>query len=85
VCVPLDRKATPISLLVVIGVREDGQKILLAVRDIGGEKTQLWRTVLDLRPRSAPAGVPDGRWRTRTGEGDHRRVERRAPSIVHGS
>ena len=30
--VRLDRKATAISLLVVIGVRADGQKILLAVK-----------------------------------------------------
>ena len=45
--VRLDRKATSISLLVVIGVREDGQKVLLAVTDMGGETTQAWRTVLD--------------------------------------
>jgi transposase-like protein len=45
--VRLDRKATAISLLVVIGVREDGQKLLLAVRDMGGETTEAWRTVLD--------------------------------------
>ena len=45
--VRLDRKATSISLLVVIGVREDGQKVLLAVRDMGGETTEAWRTVLD--------------------------------------
>jgi putative transposase len=45
--VRLDRRATSISLLVVIGVREDGQKVLLAVRDMGGETTEAWRTVLD--------------------------------------
>jgi transposase-like protein len=45
--VRLDRKATAISLLVVIGVREDGQKILLAVRNMGGEKAEAWRSVLD--------------------------------------
>jgi transposase-like protein len=45
--VRLDRKATSISLLVVIGVRADGQKVLLAVRDMGGETTEAWRTVLD--------------------------------------
>jgi putative transposase len=45
--VRLDRKATSISLLVVIGVREDGQKLLLAVSDMGGETTEAWRTVLD--------------------------------------
>jgi putative transposase len=45
--VRLDRKATSISLLVVIGVREDGQKILLAVKNMGGETTEAWRAVLD--------------------------------------
>ncbi len=45
--VRLDRKATSISLLVVIGVRADGQKVLLSVRDMGGETTEAWRTVLD--------------------------------------
>ena len=45
--VRLDRKATAISLLVVIGVRADGQKVLLAVKSMGGESTEAWRTVLD--------------------------------------
>jgi putative transposase len=45
--VRLDRKATSISLLVVIGVREDGQKILLAIKSMGGESTEAWRAVLD--------------------------------------
>jgi putative transposase len=34
--VRLDRKATNISLLVVLGVGCDGQKVLLAVRNMGG-------------------------------------------------
>ncbi len=45
--VRLDRKATAISLLVVIGVREDGQKVLLAIKSMGGESTDAWRSVLD--------------------------------------
>jgi putative transposase len=45
--VRLDRKATSISLLVVIGVRADGQKILLAIKQMGGESAEAWRTVLD--------------------------------------
>jgi putative transposase len=45
--VRLDRKATSISLLVVIGVREDGQKVVLAIKSMGGESTEAWRTVLD--------------------------------------
>ncbi|HEV2608174.1 MAG TPA: IS256 family transposase [Xanthomonadaceae bacterium] len=43
----LDRKATNISLLVVLGVRRDGQKVLLAVRNMGGESEAAWRGVLD--------------------------------------
>jgi hypothetical protein len=35
--VRLDRKATSISLLVVLGIREDGQKVLL------GESTEAYR------------------------------------------
>ena len=45
--VRLDRKATSISLLVVIGVRQDGQKVLLALKNMGGETTEAWRAVLD--------------------------------------
>jgi transposase-like protein len=45
--VRLDRKAASISLLVVIGVRADGQKVLLAIKSMGGESTEAWRTVLD--------------------------------------
>jgi putative transposase len=45
--VRLDRKATSISLLVVLGIRRDGQKVLLAVRAMGGESEAAWRAVLD--------------------------------------
>jgi putative transposase len=45
--VRLDRKATTISLLVVIGVRENGQKVLLAIKSMGSESIEAWRTVLD--------------------------------------
>ena len=45
--VRLDRKATSISLLVVLGVRRDGQKVLLAVRNMGGESEAAWRSILD--------------------------------------
>ena len=45
--VRLDRKATSISLLVALGVRQDGQKILLAVKNMGGESEAAWRTLLD--------------------------------------
>jgi hypothetical protein len=43
--VRLDRKATSISLLVVLGVRRDGQKVLLAVKNIGGESEVLKQEV----------------------------------------
>jgi putative transposase len=45
--VRLDRKATSISLLVAIGVRADGQKVLLSVKSMGGESAEAWRSVLD--------------------------------------
>ena len=45
--VRLDRKATNISLLVVLGVRADGQKVLLSVCNMGGESEAAWRGVLD--------------------------------------
>jgi putative transposase len=45
--VRLDRKATTISLLVVLGIRKDGQKVLLSVRNMGGESEAAWRLVLD--------------------------------------
>ena len=30
-------------LLVVLGVRTDGQKVLLAIRSMGGESAEAWR------------------------------------------
>jgi len=45
--VRLDRKATNVSLLVVLGVRRDGQKVLLAVKNMGGESEAAWRGILD--------------------------------------
>jgi putative transposase len=43
----LDKKATNISVLAAIGVRRDGQKILLSIRHMGGESTAAWRQFLD--------------------------------------
>jgi putative transposase len=45
--VRLDRQATSISLLVALGIRRDGQKVLLAVRNMGGESEVAWRSLLD--------------------------------------
>lgn len=42
----LDRKATNISVLAAIGVRRDGQKVLLSIRNMGGESTAAWSQVL---------------------------------------
>jgi putative transposase len=47
VSVRLDRKATSISVLVALGVRRDGQKVLIAVRNMGGESEAAWRALLD--------------------------------------
>jgi transposase-like protein len=43
----IDRKATAISLLVAIGVRRDGQKVLLALKNMGGESTAAWTALLE--------------------------------------
>jgi putative transposase len=56
----IDRKATAISVLAAIGVRRDGQKVLLAIRNMGGESTAAWRAFLDdldARGLQAPAFV----------------------------
>ena len=45
--VRLDKKATSISLLVALGVRADGQKMLLAIKNMGGESEAAWRALLD--------------------------------------
>ena len=45
--VRLDRRATAISLLIALGIRRDGQKLVLAIRNLGGESEAAWRAVLD--------------------------------------
>lgn len=45
--VRLDRKATNLPVLVALGVRADGQKVVLAMRAMGGESEAAWRTLLD--------------------------------------
>ena len=45
--VRLDRRATSISMLVALGVRADGQKVLLSIRNMGGESEAAWRALLD--------------------------------------
>ena len=43
----LDKKATNISVLAAIGVRRDGQKVLLSIMNMGGESTAAWRQFID--------------------------------------
>ena len=45
--VRLDKKAASISLLVVLSVRRDGQKVLPAGKNRGGESEAAWRALLD--------------------------------------
>ena len=45
--VRMDKKATGVSLLVVLGIRRDGQKVLLSVKNMGGESEAAWRAILD--------------------------------------
>jgi len=42
----LDKKATNISVLAAIGVRRDGQKVLLSIGNMGGESTAAWSQFL---------------------------------------
>src|SRR3954468_12411251 len=45
--VGVDKRATGISVLVALGVRRDGQKVLLGLRNMGGESEAAWRAFLD--------------------------------------
>ena len=46
----LDQKATTIPVLAAIGVGHDGQKVLLAIRHMGGESTAAWRQFVAVKP-----------------------------------
>ena len=43
----LDKKAANISVLAAIGVRRDGQKVLLSIKNMGGESKAAWRQFID--------------------------------------
>jgi putative transposase len=45
--VRLNKRATGLSVLVALGVRRDGQKVLLGLRNMGGESEAAWRAFLD--------------------------------------
>ena len=56
----IDKKATKISVLAAVGVRRDGQKVLLSIMNMGGESTAAWRRFLndlDARGLKAPEFV----------------------------
>jgi transposase-like protein len=42
----IDKRATNVSVLAAIGVRRDGQKVLLSIRNMGGESTAAWSSFL---------------------------------------
>ena len=52
----LDRKATSISLLVVLGVRADGQKVVLAIKSMGGRAPKLGAPSSTISSRAACVG-----------------------------
>ena len=45
--VRLDKRVTAVSLLVALGVRRDGRKVVLAIENMGGESEAAWRQVLE--------------------------------------
>jgi putative transposase len=45
--VRLDKRATGLSVLVALGVRRDGQKVLLGLQNMGGESAAAWRAFLE--------------------------------------
>jgi transposase-like protein len=56
----IDRKATNISVPAAIGVRRNGQKVLLSLMNMGGESTSAWRQFindLDARGLKRPGFV----------------------------
>ena len=84
--VRLDKKATAISLLVVIGVREDGQKVLLAVKRMGGETDGRLASCPGRphEPRPSPSSVRDRRRRRGPRVRARGRVGRRARAAEYG-
>jgi hypothetical protein len=85
--VRLGRKAAAIALLVALGIRRDGRKVLLAVKNTGGQSEAAWRAVLDdliLRRLRMPGLLGDGR-RGRAGAGACGAVARRARLTLYGA
>jgi len=64
--VRLDKKATSISLLVALGVRADGQKVLLAIKNMAGRAKRLGGVAGQPGlARHEDAGTRCRRWRFR--------------------
>lgn len=52
----LGRQCLKVSVLCALGVKHDGQKVLLALKGMGGESKEAWRELLDdLSDRGMPA------------------------------
>ena len=86
--VRLDRKATSISLLVVIGVREERRPEGAARGQEHGwriRRSLALRSRRSDRARPAAAGLSHRRWRAGIRESDRRRLGWRAGAAVHGS
>ena len=84
----LDRKATSISLLVVLGVRADEPKVVLPGDQEHGRGE---RRGLAHRPRrshharlASARGISHRRWRAWARQGDGSRMGRRAGAALHG-
>ena len=80
--VRLDRKATAISLLIVLGVRRDGQKVVLAIRNMGGESEAAWRAVLE---DLLAAAWPSRSWSSSTAARASRRRSRACGTTCRSS
>lgn len=70
----IDRKAASISVLAAIGVRRDGQKILLSIRSEADQKRRQWRVF------PSNGGESKAAWRMFLDDLDARGL--RAPAFV---
>ncbi len=80
----LDKKATSISLLVALGVREDG-KVLLAVKNMGGESEAAWRALLDDLVKRGLLSMARRASAPTLSESSCRALERHAGPALHGA
>ena len=83
----LDGRVLSIPLLVVLGVRRDGQKVLLAVKNMGGEDRGGLAPCPGgpSRPWPEGAGASDRRRRQGPGGGAGQPVERYSGAALHGA